>query len=77
MSNLNQREQQRRRPHLAPWDMHLAEVEVKAGTLVVGRSLEEIQLREKHGVNVALIERDDRNIPAPHRDERLLPTYGA
>ncbi|MCB0766244.1 MAG: cation:proton antiporter [Flavobacteriales bacterium] len=73
MSNLNQREQQRRRPHLAPWDMHLAEVEVKAGTLVVGRSLEEIQLREKHGVNVALIERDDRNIPAPHRDERLLP----
>ncbi|HNU56500.1 MAG TPA: cation:proton antiporter [Flavobacteriales bacterium] len=73
MHNLNQREQQRRRPHLAPWDMHLAEVEVKPGTLVVGRSLEEIKLREKHGVNVALIERDDRNIPAPHRDERLLP----
>lgn len=73
ITNLNQREQQKKRPHLAPWDMHLAEVEVKTDSIVVGRSLQELQLREKHGVNVALIERNDRNIPAPSRDERLLP----
>jgi CPA2 family monovalent cation:H+ antiporter-2 len=73
ITNLNQREDQKRRPHLAPWDMHLAEVEVKTDSVVVGRSLLELQLREKHGVNIALIERNDRNLPAPSRDERLLP----
>ena len=73
ITNLNQREDQKRRPHLAPWDMHLAELEVKVDSIAVGRSLQELQLREKHGVNIALIERNDRNIPAPSRDERLLP----
>jgi CPA2 family monovalent cation:H+ antiporter-2 len=73
ITNLNHREDNKRRPHLAPWDMHLAELEVKADSIAVGRSLQELQLREKHGVNIALIERNDRNIPAPSRDERLLP----
>lgn len=72
-TNLNQRELQKKRPHLAPWDMHLAEVDVPTGSIVVGRSLLELRLREEHGVNIALIERNDRNIPAPSRDERLLP----
>ncbi|MBS1581517.1 MAG: cation:proton antiporter [Bacteroidetes bacterium] len=72
-TNLNQREQQKKRTDLAPWDMHLAELEVKAESIVVGRSLLELGLREKHGVNIVLIERGDRTIPAPSRDERLLP----
>lgn len=73
ISNLYQREQQRKRTDLAPWDMHLAEVKVAQDSVAVGSSLMELQLREKHGVNIAMIERGDRTIPAPGRDDRLLP----
>ncbi len=73
--NLNQREhrEQRKLPALAPWDMHLAEVSVAAGSPVVGWTLSELALREKHGVNIALIVRGDATIPVPDRNERLLP----
>ena len=73
ITNLNQREQLRKRTDLAPWDMHLAEVGVNTDSMAIGRSLFDLRLREKHGVNIALIERGDRTIPAPGRDERLLP----
>lgn len=72
-SNLNQREARKRRPELAPWDMHLAEIELRADSVAVGRSLQELALRERFGVNVGLIERGERTIPVPVRDERLLP----
>lgn len=72
-TNLNEREAAKRRPELAPWDMHLAEVALRPDSIAVGRSLFELALRETHGVNVALIERGDSTIPVPTRDERLLP----
>lgn len=72
-SNLNQREGRKQRPELAPWDMHLAEIELRPDSVAVGRSLQELSLRERFGVNVALIERGERTIPVPVRDERLLP----
>lgn len=72
-SNLNQREARKKRPELAPWDMHLAEIPLREDSIAIGRSLLELQLREKFGVNVALIERGDRSIPVPSREERLLP----
>ena len=71
--NLTQRETARERPNLTPWDMHLAEIELPAGSVAMGRSLHELALRERYGVNIALIERGDRSIPVPARDERLLP----
>lgn len=73
--NLNQRAhlEQRTVPSLAPWDMHLAEVTVGEAPHAVGRSLFELGLREQFGINIALIERNDRAIPVPGRDERLLP----
>jgi CPA2 family monovalent cation:H+ antiporter-2 len=71
--NLTQRETSRERPSLTPWDMHLAEVKLPAGSVAMGRSLQELALRERYGVNIALIERGDRTIPVPARDERLLP----
>ncbi len=73
--NLNQREhrEQRKLPALAPWDMHLAAVSVVSGSPVAGRTLGELTLREKHGVNIALIERGEMSIPVPDRNERLLP----
>ncbi len=72
--NLNQRELSRRRTDLAPWDMHLAQLQVRPDSDAAGRSLQELALREKHGVNIALIERaSGHTISAPGRDHRLLP----
>lgn len=71
--NFQQRERRRERPELAPWDLHLAEVELPATAAAVGRALHELALRERHGVNIALIERGERTIPIPGRDERLMP----
>jgi CPA2 family monovalent cation:H+ antiporter-2 len=71
--NYHQREKRRERPELAPWDLHLAEVEVPATSVAIGRTLQELALRERHGVNIALIERGDRTIQVPGREERLMP----
>lgn len=73
--NLNQRTQQeqRRSPSLAPWDMHLAKLVMEHAPHVVGYSLGELGLRETFGINIAMIERGDRSIPVPGRDERLFP----
>ena len=71
--NFYQRERRKQRPALAPWDLHLAEIELPGASEAVGRSLQELRLRERFGVNVALIERGERTIPVPQRDERLLP----
>ncbi|MBP8823077.1 MAG: cation:proton antiporter [Flavobacteriales bacterium] len=74
MRNLNQRELGRKRTDLAPWDMHLAELRVKEDSNATGHSLQELALREKHGVNIALIERvSGHTLTAPGRNARLLP----
>lgn len=74
LRNLNQREYQLRRTDLAPWDMHLAQVRVPLDSAAAGQSLVELALREKHGVNIALVERASGfTLPAPDRDVRILP----
>ena len=72
--NLNQRELSLRRTDLAPWDMHLAQVRVKMESGAVGQSLKELGLREKYGVNIAMIERvNGHSVPAPDRSHLILP----
>ncbi|RZJ84449.1 MAG: sodium:proton antiporter, partial [Chryseobacterium sp.] len=71
MLNLNARENQK--PDILPWDTHLTEIRVSPESDVVGKTLAELMIREKHGVNIALIERGRINIPTPGRDERLYP----
>jgi len=74
MQNLNQREISVRRTDLAPWDMHLAQVRLGADSIAAGQSLAELALRERHGVNIAMIERGSgHTVSAPGRDHRLLP----
>jgi CPA2 family monovalent cation:H+ antiporter-2 len=58
---------------LLPWDAHLARFEVPATAEVVGKTLEEIKVRERFGVSVTLIERGTRVMTAPGRDARLFP----
>lgn len=71
IKHLNEKERQAvatEKPKLAPWDAHLAEIEVHPDSTVVGQTLAELALRESVGVTVALIERGSRRILAPGRD---------
>lgn len=72
--NLNQRELSLRRADLAPWDMHLTQLQVRIDSDSTGQSLSELGIREKFGVNIAMIERiSGHTITAPSRNDRLLP----
>ncbi|PYF74498.1 cation:proton antiporter domain-containing protein [Pedobacter nutrimenti] len=71
--NLNAREAQNTQPEILPWDTHLAELSVAPESKLVGQTLSELAVREKYGVNIALIERGKIMIPTPGRDERLYP----
>ncbi|MBS1962907.1 MAG: cation:proton antiporter [Bdellovibrionales bacterium] len=60
-------------PALAPWEGHLAVFEVSFDSLAAGKTFAEVQIRERYGVSVTLIERGDRRIPVPSRNERIFP----
>jgi monovalent cation:H+ antiporter-2, CPA2 family len=72
LSNLNEREKMVRQ-ELAPWDAHLANFDIVPEFRDAGKQLHELQLREKYGVNIALIERGSLSILIPDRYERLYP----
>jgi len=76
-NNYHDRERQeaeKNRIELAPWDAHIAQFQVKVGTPITGMTLEEMALRERLGVNIAMIKRGDHyTINAPSRFERVYP----
>jgi CPA2 family monovalent cation:H+ antiporter-2 len=71
--NLNARESKNRQPDILPWDTHLADLIVAPESRLAGKTLVELAVREKYGVNIALIERGKIMIPTPGRDEQLFP----
>ncbi|WP_210486369.1 cation:proton antiporter [Rufibacter aurantiacus] len=76
LRNLNAREiQEASKMHhtITPWNVHLTSLDVAPEAEVVGKTLYELQIREKYGVNVAVIERGDRTLMAPTRNEQLFP----
>ncbi|SDM63636.1 cation:proton antiporter [Pedobacter antarcticus] len=73
LHNLNAREELQKQPEILPWDTHLTELSISPDSPLVGKSLIELAVREKYGVNIAMIERGHRMIPTPGRDERLYP----
>lgn len=72
LGNLNARQAQHA-PEILPWDTHLTELIVSPDSVLVGQTLVDLAVREKYGINIALIERGKRMIPTPSRDERLYP----
>lgn len=70
LSNLNEREQNK---VLAPWDAHLTEFRIPPESPCAGKTLMELQLREKFEINIAGIQRGNKNITVPGREERLFP----
>ena len=77
MYNLNEKEreelsQQKSKPVLAPWDAVMAEFIVSPNSIIIGKTLQESELKEKFGVTIALIERGHKKIMAPGRGTLLM-----
>lgn len=76
MDNLNLRETMHIKSpigHLLPWDAHMANFDIDVDSTLVGIPLEELKLREKFGINLAMIERGARKIMVPTKGEKLYP----
>lgn len=76
MDNLNLRETMHIKSpigHLLPWDAHMANFDIDIDSTLVGIPLEQLKLREKFGINLAMIERGARKIMVPTKDEKLYP----
>lgn len=76
IKNLNARElakAKRSRSDLTPWDGHMASFDVARESNIAGKTLEELRLREKLGINLAYIKRGDVVINIPSRNERIFP----
>lgn len=74
LTNLNEREEQEAMMHaLAPWDTHIATIELNPHSKYIGKTLQESKIREEFGINIAVIERGTVIINVPGRDERLYP----
>ncbi len=84
--NLNDRELQeelnqsillasKRNVSMAPWDAHMVtfDIEPEINAAILGKTLEELQWREKIGINIAMIKRGQLSIPSPQRTERIFP----
>lgn len=77
LENLHEKETMQKQPRpeheLAPWDAHFAQFEIEADSPAIGKTLEELQLREQFDINIAMIERGSRVITVPSRYERIFP----
>ena len=58
---------------LAPWSAYITDLEVNPHADYIGKTLAELQWREKYGINIAYIKRGDKLIHAPSRINKLLP----
>ena len=58
---------------LLPWDAHFAFLEVSPDSNMIGKSLQELKIRENFGINVVLIERGSKTIHLPRPTEVLYP----
>jgi CPA2 family monovalent cation:H+ antiporter-2 len=58
---------------LLPWDAHFAFLEVSPDSSLIGKTLQELAIRENFGINVVLIERGSKTIQLPRPTEVLYP----
>lgn len=82
VSNLSAREteSERRSPirrdfanHLLERDLHLTDIEVRPNSPSTGKTLKELNFRQKCNVNIVTIIRGDRRINIPGGNERIYP----
>ena len=76
LQNLNARQLEgsgKSKKLLLPWDAHFAFLEVSADSTLIGKTLQELKIRENFGINVVLIERGSKTIQLPKPTEVLYP----
>ena len=76
LQNLNARQLEgsgKSKKILLPWDAHFAFLEVSPDSSLIGKSLQELGIRESFGINVVLIERGTKTIQLPRPTEVLYP----
>ncbi len=76
LTNLNAREivkASRSRRDLTPWDGHMTTFVIAKESDIAGKTLAELEFREKMGINIAFIKRGEIMINIPGRSERLFP----
>ncbi|MET0760340.1 MAG: TrkA C-terminal domain-containing protein, partial [Flavobacterium sp.] len=76
LQNLNAREikkAKRSRSDLTPWDGHMTTFDIASTSNIVGKTLEELRIREQLGINIAFIKRGEIMINIPNKNERLFP----
>jgi CPA2 family monovalent cation:H+ antiporter-2 len=73
---LNDREiakAKRSRSDLTPWDGHMAVFDIATESNIAGKSLKNLQLRERLGINIVSIKRGEVTIHIPQANERIFP----
>lgn len=76
MKNLNDRETKkidRRYANITPWDGHMTTFEIAKESNLAGKTLRDIKMREKLGINIAYIKRGEITIQIPNKTDRLFP----
>lgn len=76
VENLNAREiiqASKSRSDLTPWDGHMTIFDIAKESNIAGKTLDELQLREKLGINIAFIKRGEITIDIPNKAEKLFP----
>ncbi len=76
LKNFNDREIEKaskNKSELTPWDGHMTTFEIPSESSMIGRKLSTLGLREKTGINIAIIRRGSITINVPNRYERLYP----
>ncbi|RTZ04004.1 cation:proton antiporter [Flavobacterium sp. GSP6] len=74
--NFNDREisqAQKKRSDLTPWDGHMAFFEITKESNLAGKALNELEIRENMGINIAFIKRGGITINIPDGNERVFP----
>ncbi|WP_291912337.1 cation:proton antiporter [Chitinophaga sp. CB10] len=56
-----------------PWDAQVSEIDIDPWSTLIDIPLEQLQLREKYGINIGAIRRGDVTIYTPSRYEKLFP----
>ena len=55
------------------WDAHLVRIRVHPNADIAGKKISETDLRQRHGLNIIIIQRGLRTIVAPSPDEYIFP----
>ncbi|MCB0348032.1 MAG: cation:proton antiporter [Bdellovibrionales bacterium] len=61
------------KPVITPWDIHISEFTVVPQAKIVGKTISELNVREKYGVTIASLKRGDAILIAPTSNERIYP----